>query len=59
MTLEQKELLRIIQGRIEGVACGVPDNVSGFLFDTAELIETMLAEEEEKDDSKRNSIRTA
>ena len=48
MTLEQKELLRIIQGRIEGVACGVPDNVSGFLFDTAELIETMLAEEEEK-----------
>lgn len=46
MTLEQKELLRIIQGRIEGVACGVPDNVSGFLLDTAELIEMMLAGEE-------------
>ena len=51
MTLEQREILRIIQGRIEGIACGLPTEVSSYMFDTAEMIEMMLAKEEEKNDN--------
>ena len=46
MTLEQKELLRIIQGRLEGMAFGLSEPMQTFMLDTAELIETMLAETE-------------
>lgn len=49
MTLQEKEILRIIQGRLEGIACGVNnDNIERTLLDTAELIIDIIQEDEEK-----------
>lgn len=49
MTLQQRELLIIIQGRLERIACGInDDNIERTLLDTAELIMAILQEDEEK-----------
>ena len=49
MTIQEKESLRLIQGRLEGIACGINnDNIERTLLDTAELIIDMIQEDEEK-----------
>ena len=45
MTAQQIELLRIIQGRLEGFAAGysIEDHQYAFLMDTAEMIIDLFA----------------